>query len=411
MSEQQLRKILISFLIISVAGGFLFGFLGGIYSSKILKPQPTPLEESTLKKESEYQSLSYEDKIIRAVKASENSVVSIIATKDLPVLERYYLNPFEEFFPDFFPFGFEFQIPQYRQKGTEKKEVSSGSGFIVDSRGFIVTNKHVVSDSEAEYTVLTNDEKKYKASIIAVDPGEDLAVLKIEADNLIPLKLGDSSKIEIGETVIAIGNALGEFKNTVSVGVVSGLYRTIEASDFSGNTQILNDVIQTDAAINRGNSGGPLLNLKGEVIGVNVAMVSGAQNIGFAIPINKIKNSLNQAIETGEIKIPFLGIRYVLVNSQIKEEKNLKYDYGALIVKGEGKNDYAIEPGSPAEKANLKEGDIILEIDGKKINEKNNLANLIRDYKVGDVVTLKVARGDEVFEVKVTLIERKAKYQ
>jgi len=411
MSEQQLRKILISFLAVSIIGGFLAGFLGGVYSSKILKPQTGFPQEISSKKETEYQSLSYEDKIIRAVKASENSVVSIIATKDLPVLERYYLNPFEEFFPDFFPFGFEFQIPQYRQKGTEKKEISSGSGFIVDSRGFIVTNKHVVADEEAEYTVLTNDEKKYKASVIATDPVEDLAVLKIEADNLIPLKLGDSSKIEIGETVIAIGNALGEFKNTVSVGVVSGLYRTIEASDFSGNSQVLNDVIQTDAAINRGNSGGPLLNLKGEVIGINVAMVSGAQNIGFAIPINKIKSSLNQAIETGKIKIPFLGIRYVLVNSQIKEEKNLKYDYGALIVKGEQANDYAVEPGSPAEKAGLKEGDIILEIDGTKIDEKNNLANLIRDYEVGDTVALKVAREDKVFEVRVKLVEREVKYQ
>ncbi len=411
MSEQQLRKILISFLIISVVGGFLFGFLGGVYSSKILKPKTVFPQEISSKKETEYQSLSYEDKIIRAVKASENSVVSIIATKDLPVLERYYLNPFEEFFPDFFPFGFEFQIPQYRQKGTEKQEISSGSGFIVDSRGFIVTNKHVVADEEAEYTVLTNDEKKYKAFVVATDPVEDLAVLKIEADNLTPLKLGDSSKIEIGETVIAIGNALGEFKNTVSVGVVSGLYRTIEASDFLGNSQVLNDVIQTDAAINRGNSGGPLLNLKGEVIGINVAMVSGAQNIGFAIPINKIKSSLNQAIETGEIKIPFLGIRYVLVNSQIKEEKNLKYDYGALITKGDEEDSYAVEPGSPAEKAGLKEGDIILEIDGKKINEKNNLANLIRDYKVGDTVALKVVREDKVFEVRAKLAEREKKYQ
>ncbi|MGC8881069.1 MAG: S1C family serine protease [Minisyncoccia bacterium] len=401
-----MRKVLISFLIISLAGGFLCGFLGGFYSLKILQPQSLPPSQ---KETSGLESLSYEEKIVKVVKASENSVVSVIASKDLPVLEKYYINPFEEF-PDFFPFGFEFQIPQYRQKGTQKQEVSSGSGFIVDSRGYIITNRHVVSDESAEYTVLTNDGKKYPAKVIARDPVEDFAVLKIEANNLTPLKLGDSKKIEIGESVIVIGNALGEFRNTVSVGVISGLYRTIQAADSFGNIQTLNDVIQTDAAINRGNSGGPVLNLKGEVVGMSTAMVSGAQNIGFAIPINKIKSALSQVIETGKIKIPFLGVRYVLVDNQIQEEKNLKYDYGALIVKGD-KEEEAIVKNSPADKAGLKEGDVILEIDGKKINKENNLANLIREYKVGDTITLKINRGEKIFEVKVTLTERKEKYQ
>lgn len=408
MQENQLRKILISFLIISLAGGFLCGFLGGFYSIKILKPQA--LAPVFQKEGAASESLSYEEKIVKVVKESENSVVSVIASKDLPVLEKYYINPFEEFFPDLFPFGFEFQIPQYRQKGTQKQEVSSGSGFIVDSQGYIVTNRHVVSDKSAEYTVLTNDGKKYPAKVIARDPVEDFAVLKIEANNLIPLKLGDSKKIEIGESVIVIGNALGEFRNTVSVGVISGLYRTIQAADSSGNIQTLNDVIQTDAAINRGNSGGPVLNLKGEVIGVSTAMVSGAQNIGFAIPINKIKSALSQAIETGEIKIPFLGVRYVLVDNQIQEERKLKYDYGALIVKGD-KGEEAIVKNSPADEAGLKEGDVILEIDGKKINKENSLANLIREYRPGDKVILKINRGEKIFEVKVTLGEREPQYQ
>ena len=409
MSESQLRKILIGFLAISLIGGFLFGFLGGFYSLKYFKQGLGP---ETSQKEIKTEELSYEEKIIKVVKESENSVVSVIASKDLPVLEKYYINPFEGFeeFEELFPFGFEFQIPQYRQKGTQKQEVSSGTGFIVDSRGYIITNRHVVSDKDAEYTVLTNDGKKYKAQVIAQDPVEDFAVLKIEKNDLIPLKLGDSKTIEIGESVIAIGNALGEFKNTVSVGVISGLYRTIQAMDSSGNYQTLNDVIQTDAAINRGNSGGPLLNLKGEVIGVNVAMVSGAQNIGFAIPINKIKNALNQAIETGKIKIPFLGIRYVLVTPEIQKEKELKYDYGALIAKGK-EGEEAVVKGSPADKAGLKEGDVILEVDNKKINQENNLLNLIREYKVGDKVKLKISRGDKVFEVNIILGEREEKYQ
>lgn len=407
MQENQLRKILISFLIVSLTGGFLFGFLGGIYSTKILFPTSS---STTLTEPNDLKGLSYEEKIVKVVKASENSVVSVIASKDLPVLEKYYINPFEEFFPELFPFGFEFQIPQYRQKGTEKREVSSGSGFIIDARGYIVTNRHVVADEKAEYTVLTNDGKKYKAKVVARDPIEDFAVLKIEANNLIPLKLGDSKNIEIGESVIVIGNALGEFKNTVSVGVISGLYRTIQAMDSSGNVQTLNDVIQTDAAINRGNSGGPVLNLYGEVIGVSTAMVSGAQNIGFAIPINKIKNAINQAIETGKIKIPFLGVRYILVDEGIQEQKQLKYNYGALIVKGE-KDEEAVVKGSPADKAGLKEGDLILEINGIKISKENNLANLIREYKVGERVTLKIARGEKIFEVKVTLSEREPQYQ
>ncbi len=389
----------------------MFGFLGGFYYfQKVNKSNLLPSSEFKKGESLNLEGLSYEEKIVRVVKASENSVVSIIASKYLPVLEKYYINPFGEFFPDFFPFGFEFQIPQFRQKGTQKQEVSSGSGFIVDERGYIVTNKHVVSDPEAEYTVLTNDGKRYEAKVIARDPVVDFAVLKIEANDLTPLKLGDSSKIEIGETVIAIGNALGEFRNTVSVGVISGLYRTIQAMDSSGNVQTLNDVIQTDAAINRGNSGGPLLNLKGEVIGVNTAMVSGAQNIGFAIPINKIKNALSQAIETGKIKVPFLGVRYVLVDENIKKEKSLRYDYGALIVKGED-NQEAVVKDSPAYKAGLKEGDVILEIDGRKINKENNLTNLIREYKVGEIVTLKIDREGKIFEVKVKLGEREEKYQ
>jgi len=397
--EKQIRKILIVFLVISLSGSFAFGFLGGVFSSRYLA------KESTENVSSESQVFvkddSYEVRVTQAIKKSDDSVVSVIATKDLPVMEQYFINPFDEFH-DLGPFGFQFKIPQYRQKGTEPKEVSAGTGFIVDSNGYIITNRHVVEDSEARYTVLMNDGKKYPAEIIARDVVEDFALLKIDKTGLYPLALGNSDDIVLGQTVIAIGNALGEFRNTVSKGVISGLARSIQVMDSLGQQVVLNDVIQTDAAINRGNSGGPLLNLDGEVIGVNTAMVSGAQNIGFAIPINKIKKAIEQAIETGKIEIPYLGVRYILVTPSIKEEKNLSVDYGALLIKGED-NQPVIEENSPAEKADLQEGDIILELNGQKIDLRHQLASIIRQYDVGDVITLKVLRGDKTFDIEVIL--------
>jgi S1-C subfamily serine protease len=400
--EKQIRKLLTIFLIISLSGAFTFGFLGGVLSSKYFVKEF--LQSASPDQEVYFDQDSYEDRIIGAVKKSEDSVISIIATKDLPVLEEYYINPFEGFFPDFDPFNFQFRIPQYRQKGTEPREVSSGTGFIIDPNGYIVTNRHVVEDTDAHYTVLMNDGKKYSAEIIARDAVEDFAVLKIDKTECSYLVLGDSNEVALGQTAIAIGNALGEFRNTVSIGVVSGLARSIQVFDNTGKQIILNDVIQTDAAINRGNSGGPLLNLNGQVIGINTAMVSGAQNIGFAIPVNKIKKSIEQAIETGKIKIPYLGVRYVLVTPPVKEEKDLLIDYGALLIKG-SKDEPAVEKDSPADKASLQEGDIILEVDGQKIDQKYQLATIIRQYNVNDTITLKVFRNDEIFDVEITLDE------
>ena len=246
--------------------------------------------------------------IVDIVKKSQDSVVSVVATKDLPVIEQYFIDPFQGFGNDFFSGGL--QIPQYRQKGTEKKEVSSGTGFIATSDGLVLTNKHVVMEEGAEFTVIMNNGNKYPAKVLAKDPMQDIAILKIEKTNLPAVKLGDSDSIEVGQTVVAIGNALGEFKNTVSTGVVSGLFRTVTASG-GGMTETLDDLIQTDAAINPGNSGGPLFNLSGEVIGINTAMSQGAQNIGFALPINKAKKDLDQVKKTGKISQPFLGVRRI----------------------------------------------------------------------------------------------------
>jgi len=344
--------------------------------------------------------------VIKAVKSASPAVVSVVITKDVPKMKLYYReeNPFKEF-GDFFDIPFEFKVPYYKQEGTEKRKIGEGSGFIISKDGLVLTNAHVVSDKSADYTVFTNEGKKYKATVLARDSIRDIAIVKIEKGGPFPtIPLGNSDQLQIGQTVIAIGNALGEFRNTVSVGVISGLGRTVTAS--GGNIiETQEDVIQTDAAINPGNSGGPLLNLKGEAIGVNFAMAKGAQNIGFSIPINAVKRDIEEVKKYGKITYPFLGVRYVLINEKIKEENGLSVDYGALIVKG-SRGEEAVIPGSAAEKANLQEGDIILSFNGEKITTQNSLAKIIRKYKPGDKVTLEILRGKKKKTVEVVLGER-----
>lgn len=351
---------------------------------------------------------SQPDSTVDAVSKSSPAVVSIIITKEVPVYEQYYEDSSgqDPFFNDFFGNNFfNFGVPRYRQKGTEKKEVGGGTGFIVSGDGLILTNKHVVEDLDAEYTVLTNDGKKFLAEVLAKDPLQDLAVIRINEKNLPILVLGDSDKLQIGQSVIAIGNALGEFRNTVSVGIISGLQREITAVGSIGQTEQLQELIQTDAAINQGNSGGPLLNTKGEVIGINVAIVQGAQNIGFSIPINKAKNDLEQIKKTGKISITFLGVRYVPINDEVKSQKNLPYNYGALIASGDN-GEPAITQGSPAQKAGLAEGDIILAVNDKKIDIANPLAKIIQSYSPGDEVTLRTYKNGNEVNIKVKLSER-----
>lgn len=412
MSSINLKKIIIITIIVSFFTSSVVGFLVGSLASQGQMPDwlrniikfKSPLSGGEEKKQ--YTPVTNQEQaVIEAVKKASPAVVSIIVSKDLPVVEQYYTNPFgNDFFNQFFPFGF--QVPQYRQKGTEKKEIGGGSGFIISSDGMILTNKHVVDTEGAEYTVLTNDGQKYGAEVLARDPIKDLAIIKIKKAGLSIVKLGNSDNLQIGQSVIAIGNALGEFRNTVSVGVISGLSRSITASG-GGQAEQLEEVIQTDAAINQGNSGGPLLNLSGEVIGIDTAMVSGAQSIGFAIPINQAKKDIEDVKSKGKIVYPFLGVRYVLINKTIQEKNNLSVDYGALVQKGENPEDVAVVPGSPADKAGIQENDIILEINGVKINQENTLIKLIQKYKVGDEATLKILRKGEEKTIKVILEERK----
>lgn len=347
--------------------------------------------------------LEYEEAVTGAVDVAAPSVVSVVISKDLPVLERCPYNPFGDLppeFQDFFGGGFQFYTEC--ERGVEHREVGGGSGFIVSGDGLVVTNRHVVSDDDADYTVVLSDGDQYDAVVLARDPMKDLAVLKIEAVELSPITLGDSDSIKLGQTAIAIGNALGEFSNTVSVGVVSGLSRTITASG-GGGVERIEGVIQTDAAINQGNSGGPLLNLRGEVVGINTAIVSGAQNIGFAIPINEVKKAIKSVQETGSIKIPFLGIRYLVLNEEIAEDQGLSVSQGALIRGSE--DGPGIFKDSPADIAGLQAEDIITKIDGRLLTENNSLGRVIREYSIGDEVTLTVLRGEEELVLPVTLGE------
>jgi len=399
-------------VILGVAAGTLWQFRGDVFeyfAKEYLRESQAPAEGGVTERIIEKQSTIFtqDSFVIDAVKKTNPAVVSIVISKLVPKFEAYVdpnqnNNPFGDLFP-----GFNFNVPQYRQNGTESKQVGGGSGFFVSSDGLIVTNKHVVEDREAQYTVFTNDGKKHSARVVARDAVLDIALIKIDGIGYPLLDLGNSDTLQVGQSVIAIGNALAEFKNTVSVGVISGLSRSVTATGALGFSEVLDHVIQTDAAINPGNSGGPLLNLQGKVIGVNVAMAQGSQNIGFALPINSVKSVIDSVKTTGKIIRPFLGVRFSAINAEMKAVNNLSVDYGVLIKRGVNANEVAVIPGSPADKAGLVENDIILEVDGVKLSEGVSLASLIRDKKVGQVVTLKILHKGEPKTVKVTLEEAK----
>lgn len=398
----------------------LAGALAGAVTSIIILNNPeklgrfspsVPSIPSILQGPSFSASSSHEDAVVRTVKAAQPAVVSIVISKDVPIIERYYsddsVNPFDDFFGNGLFSPFRFRVPQLREKGTEKREIGGGSGFLVSMDGLIVTNKHVVSDEGAQYTVFLNDGRKHEAKLVARDPVNDIAVIKIDAKNLPFLEFADSSSLQVGQSVIAIGNALGEFQNTVSTGVVSGLARSITAGDALGQAEQLNEVVQTDAAINPGNSGGPLLNLSGRVIGVNVAIAQGSQNVGFALPANEVKRTVESVQKTGKISRPYIGVRYVQVTAALQDKNKLSVNYGALVIRGENPDELAVIPGSPANKAGIGEGDIILEADGKKLEGNTTLATVISKKQPGDTISLKILSKGEEKTVTVKLEELK----
>ncbi|MDZ4221620.1 MAG: trypsin-like peptidase domain-containing protein [Patescibacteria group bacterium] len=328
---------------------------------------------------------------IDVVAQATRSVVSIVVTQDL---SRLYSQT-----GPFAPFGF--QPPSGVQR------LGGGTGFVVTTDGMIVTNRHVVDNAAADYTVIMNDGSRHEAEVLARDTLNDIAILKIQADNLPVLDFGDSDRINIGQTVIAIGNSLGEYSNTVTKGVVSGINRRVVAGDSTGFSEVIDGAIQTDAAINPGNSGGPLLDLFGNVIGVNTAVSRQGQLIGFAIPSNAVESVIQSVRDHGRIVRPFLGVRYILLSPELASSAGITgVAHGALIVAGELRSEYAVIPGSPADEAGLEENDIILSVNGEAVTQDRSLGRILSGYAPGDTVTLFVRRGTEEFSLRPTLREQ-----
>jgi serine protease Do len=369
-----------------VAIGFLLVFGGSVSSQP---PSDQVANSTSTQPPVEHQSTPT---VVNAVDAATPSVVSIIVSEDVPQVERFY---------ELGPFGM--RIPRQEIEGFERQQVGSGSGFFVSEDGLIVTNRHVVSSSDASYSAVTSDGTTYELEVVGRDPFLDIAVLRVQnATTSFPaLEFGDSDNLAPGQSVIAIGNALGEFENSVSVGVVSGLGRSVVAGGLTGDIQRLEQVIQTDAAINPGNSGGPLLNLQGEVVGVNVAIAQASENISFALPSNLVAEVVGSVEEYGEIVRPFLGVRFVPINDAIVARRDLPVSDGALVVSGP--SDQAITPGSPAEQAGIQEGDIITAFGGQELTSENNLGTLIRNFEVGETVQVELLRDGEQITVEATL--------
>lgn len=331
-----------------------------------------------------------ESVVIDTVKKVGPSVVTV--AQDIPTNNgSFQLGPFSIF-----------DVPDSDPSAPVEPQ-NIGSGFIITTDGLIVTNKHVVSSAEGKYQVITSDDKKYDVEKIYRDPLSDVAIIKIDpaqntGQKLTPVELGDSSKLQVGQFVIAIGTALGEFKNTVTTGVISGLSRGITAgSFFEGTSENIQNVIQTDAAINPGNSGGPLLNSSGQVIGVNTAIAISGQNIGFALPINVIRDSLKNFNETGQFNRPYLGVAYKMISRDLAIVNNLP----------EGAYVQTVVANSAASRAGVKVGDIITKIDGEKIQARKELSSIISKKKVGDTIVLTIWREDdgngETFDLKALL--------
>ncbi len=417
MSKEQRIFFFVTLIIALVVGG-LAGTIAAVYVTTSVGFEPTfvttvfgrPQQTSQLPAP-----LSEDELVTGLVKKVQPAVVSIAISKNIQSFSNRTgpnIFPFDDFFEQF---GFPSPVPnppaggpqQGESQGSKKQVVGGGTGFVITADGMILTNKHVVSDAEAEYTVTTNDGKSYSAKILAQDPVNDLAVIKVEAKGLPTVTLGDSDGVVSGQTVVAIGNSLAQFPNTVTKGVISGLGRRVTAGDNRGMSEVLEGAIQTDAAINPGNSGGPLVNLHGEVIGINTAVSQSGQLIGFAIPINEAKRAITSVKKSGKIMRPWLGVRYVIIGKELAEKNQLSVNYGALILRGESQTDFAVIPGSPADKAGLVENDIILTIDGVKIDEDYSLARGIARKNPGDMITLKVLSKGKEKTVKVVLGEFK----
>lgn len=385
-------KIFVVTIVISLVAGFGGGFLGSTQFNKGNVGLGSSFAGNV--------SVQEDSAVIDVVKRAGPAVVSVVVSKDLSKIPGYGFSPF-----DFF-FGYGSNNGQPNSTQPDVQEIGAGSGFFVSTDGLVLTNKHVVSDSEASYTVITQDGESYDAEVLATDPVNDLAILKVDAQNMPVLELANSDDLQIGQKVVAIGNSLGQYQNTVTTGVVSGIGRKIVAGSLEGSEQ-LEGVLQTDAAINPGNSGGPLLNIAGQVIGINTAIDREGQLLGFAIPANDAARALATYKESGKITRPYLGVRYMMISPELAKAEDLPKDYGALIVRGTNRAELAVIPGGPADKAGITENDIVLEVDGKKLDQDHSLVFALKQKKPGDSVKLKLYSKGEEKDVVVVLGESK----
>jgi S1-C subfamily serine protease len=373
----------------------VIAFAGGVVTSRVWQmPWVDQVLQKIVKKlptQQVIQKVVTEESVVTDTVAKVESGVVTVSYKQqqVPMMQQYFLDPFGMFGGQF-PFG----RNQIREPQSQKVDI--GSGFIVDKSGLVVTNKHVVSEGvPSDYTVVLADNSTHSVEKIWRDPVNDLAILKISGDNLNPIELGDSDQLKVGQFVIAIGTALGEFRHTVTTGVVSGLGRGITVGDGFTGAEKLDNVIQTDAAINPGNSGGPLLNSTGQVIGVNVAVSQGANNIGFALPINVVKTSLQNFNTTGQFDRPLLGVQYQTLTLDQALMNNVPA--GAYVV--------SVVAGSSAEAAGIQKGDIITMFDGQKVVDANNgIAGIVGTKKIGDKVEVEYYRDGKSQKVTVTLL-------
>ena len=294
-----------------------------------------------------------------------------------------------------------------------ESEQAAGTGIIIASSGLIITNRHVVPSGTTSVSVTLSDGTELKnVSVVGRTSDSDsldVAFLKIndaKGHKLQPAVIGDSSTVQVGDDVVAIGNALGQFQNTVTSGIISGYGRSVQAGDSSGDsssTENLDDLFQTDAAINEGNSGGPLVNLNGQVIGINTAIAGNAQNIGFAIPINDVSGLISQVLKTGKFARPYLGVRYVPLTADVANEYSLSIQNGAFIAPSNDPSSPSVISGSPADQAGLQEKDIITQINGKNIDQTHSLTSLLDTHQPGDKIDLTIFRGRDTKHITVTL--------
>ena len=406
--------------------GLISGFLGGAVTSEYRLRKVIDQEAGQIvKKVVEERTFIEDSDGIKAINKVAPAVVSIVATRDLPVYRRgSFRSPFsgDPFFDEFFALGSGRSSNGSQPKVSDeirRQKVGGGTGFVITNDGLVLTNKHVVQDANVDYTIVLKDGMEFLAEVVSVDPFYDVAVIKMKVSDKDPdvenkknllgklpvVEFGDSDDLQVGQKVFAIGNALALYENTVTAGIVSAKGRDIVAGGVKKGSEVLSGLIQTDAAINPGNSGGPLINLGGQVIGVNVAIDQGARSVGFTIPINDVKPILKSIAKYGKIVRPILGVRYMNLTKDQANKLKIPVEYGALLVRGDREGEFAVVPGGPGAKAGLKEKDVIVEIDGDRVDVDFSLQRAIQQKQPGDKVSLKVWRDGEVIDVEVELGE------